>query len=312
MNEPVWGGRGVVSRAYLSYVRRFPAVRGKLRVGRAIADHLGTLAVVGENGARFSLDPGEWITWMVALHGEHGIETRSVRRATALMSSGGGVVVDVGAAWGLYTCSLGVLPGVNLISVEPTPRNFLRLRANIALNPAVRAQAFAAALGDAPGIMAMGSTVSGNSLTTSAVTAGSVEYHTAVVTPTMLLDSVDIKAIRLLKVDVEGYEMRIFRAWPWKRVRPQHILCEFHEPSIEAAGESVAGMLKFFRELGYVARNVDGERHRRREDSGGELAPVARVRSLDRSFTAARGCGSCRADLIKQRVPWGSYARVLS
>ena len=90
MNEPVWGGRGVVSRAYLSYVRRFPAVRGKLRVGRAIADHLGTLAVVGENGARFSLDPGEWITWMVALHGEHGIETRSVRRATALMRSGRG------------------------------------------------------------------------------------------------------------------------------------------------------------------------------------------------------------------------------
>jgi hypothetical protein len=136
--------------------------------------------------------------------------------------------------------------------------------------------------------MAMGPTVGGNSLTTSAVTAGSVEYHTAVVIPTMLLDSVDIKAIRLLKVDVEGYEMRIFRAWPWERVRPQHILCEFHEPSIEAAGESVAEMLKFFRELGYVARNVDGELHRDGEKILEERTCSCRSSKTTRPFAHGR------------------------
>jgi FkbM family methyltransferase len=265
MTTTAWNGQGLASRAYLSYLRNFPSVRGKLRLGRSIAEHLGSLSMVGENGARFELDPADWISWIIAMYGENGCETRSMRLASKLVS-GGGTVLDVGAAWGIYTCTLGVLPGVRVVSVEPTPRNFIRLQANIARNPGVHASAYAVALGDAPGVLAMGATVHGNSLTMSAVTPQSIEYYAAVVTPTMVLESAGIDKIRLMKIDVEGSEMRVFRAWPWERIQPDHILCEFHAPSIAAAGETVAGMLGFFRERGYVARSVDEKPYKDGED----------------------------------------------
>ena len=48
--------------------------------------------------------------------------------------AGGGTLLDIGAAWGLYTCSLGVLPAVDVVAVEPTARSFERLVRNVRLS----------------------------------------------------------------------------------------------------------------------------------------------------------------------------------
>ena len=108
----------------------------------------------------------------------------------------------------------------------------------------------------------MGLTVDGNRLTMSAIMCHSIGHYAAMVTPTMLLASAEVDHIRLMKIDVEGYEMRIFRAWPWDRIRPDHILAEFNLSAIAAAGENIEAMLKFFAERGYTARCVDEKPYR--------------------------------------------------
>jgi FkbM family methyltransferase len=246
----MWAGGDAASRAYLTYLRRFPDVRGKLRAGRALARRLSCLRIVGENGARFELDPADWISWLIAREGAY--ETASLTRASALMARGG-VLLDIGAAWGLYSCTLGVLPGVEVIAVEPTARSFERLVRNAAIN-GVRGRFVNAALGASARLVAMGIDVAGNDLTARVVDAGGDRFVSAV-TPADLLSSLKPAAIRLLKIDVEGYEWPILDAFPWSDFAPDWLMVELYEKYLADRGMTRAGALQFLADRGYEPRD---------------------------------------------------------
>jgi len=263
----MWPGTDLASRAYLSYLRDLPAVRGKLRVGLAIAARLSSLGIRGENGARFELEPSDWISWVIAREG--GYERDSLRLSSELLR-GGGQVLDIGAAWGLYTCTLGVLPGVEVVSVEPTPRNFARLERNLALNPGVRARLYAVALASEAALVGMARAEGGNALT-ARVTAGPSEFHVPAITPRQLVEHAGLTRIKLMKIDVDGTDMAVARAFPWDRVRPEHVLFEIWEPYLREAGESIESVLGYFSGLGYRARRPDGSPYTGGQTPGHDL-----------------------------------------
>jgi FkbM family methyltransferase len=244
----MWAGSDLVSRAYLSYLRGMPSVPGKLRLGRAISNRLPSLGIIGDNGARFELDPTDWISWLIARDGAY--EPRTLQIAAGLLSSGG-TLLDIGAAWGLYTCSLGVLPGVDVIAIEPTARSFERLVGNVALN-GVRATLVNAALGPSMGLVAMGVDVAGNDLTARVSDAG--DRFVASVTPTAVLQAAGAKKIRLLKIDVEGYEWPILEAYPWGALSPDWLIVELHDKYLAARGMKRADAHRFLADRGYAPR----------------------------------------------------------
>ena len=244
----MWAGTDFRSRAYLSYLRDLPQVRGKLRIGRAIADRLPSLGIVGENGVRFDLDPKDWISWLIAREGAY--EPNTLRLASKLIS-GGGTLLDIGAAWGLYTCTLGVLPGVDVIAIEPTARSFERLARNVARN-GVRAKLVNAALGPSMGLVSMGIDVYGNDLTARVSDQG--DRFVASVTPASVLQTVGAKHIRLLKIDVEGYEWPILEAYPWGELSPDWLIVELYDKYLAERGMTRNDAVRFLADRGYDAR----------------------------------------------------------
>jgi len=248
--QTVWPGTNLISRAYLAWVRRAPSIRGKLGIARAISHRMPVLCIEGENGARFEVDPADWISWVIARDGSY--EPKTLSLASKLIASGG-TLLDIGAAWGLYTCCLGVLPGVDVVAVEPTARSFERLTHNVALNR-VRAKLVNAALGPISSLVPMAIDQSGNDLTARVTRTG--DRFVATVTPRQALEAAGVTKIRLLKIDVEGYEWPILEAYPWKELAPDWLIVELHDKYLTELGIKREEALGFFTDRGYRPREA--------------------------------------------------------
>ena len=80
----------------------------------------------------FKLDPNDWITRIMIEQG--GYETASIELAKKIVNTGG-VFIDVGANFGLYSCMLGFKNDrLQICCVEPNYQVLQRLTGNIKLN----------------------------------------------------------------------------------------------------------------------------------------------------------------------------------
>lgn len=94
--------------------------------------------------ATITINCSDYIGWSIFTTGSY--EPKTLALAERLMS-GGGTFVDIGANFGLYTCCLGVLPGVECFAIEPAARAFTALQDNIYLNPSIHTHLYNVALG---------------------------------------------------------------------------------------------------------------------------------------------------------------------
>lgn len=246
-----WPGTDIPSRALLAWMREFPDAFGRDRIAWAATRHMDAIRVVGENGAKFELDPTDHISREIARHGSY--EAATIRRATAIMREKAGTLLDIGAAWGLYTCSLGVLPGVDVIAVEPTARSFVRLARNAALN-GVAAKLFNVAMGPEPQLVPMGNEVAGSDLTARIRPGG--DRFVSAVEPIRVLDAAGCERPRLLKIDVEGSDMPILAAYPWDTRAPDWLIVELFPPYLSEYGITIADVVTFLRSHGYEHRET--------------------------------------------------------
>ncbi|MGZ5156913.1 MAG: FkbM family methyltransferase [Caldimonas sp.] len=126
-----------------------------------------------------------------------------------------GVVVEVGANIGTHTVPLAkALASQNrrLVAFEPQPVIFQNLCANLALNALQNVVAWPNACSDEPGVVYFSRPdyFSGGNFGGVSMASEASEDKTAV--PCVTLDSVvGDSAISLLKVDVEGFELRVLR-----------------------------------------------------------------------------------------------------
>jgi hypothetical protein len=133
-----WEGTTAAARVFLYYIRHIPDHPLKLRIARRVNDRWFARAVpvVAPNGARVVVDFQDWMGRQIASHPSY--EPATLFLAAELLSKGG-VLFDVGACFGLFTCFLRVLPGVRCVAIEPAAESFLALRRNVSANPGVRA-----------------------------------------------------------------------------------------------------------------------------------------------------------------------------
>jgi FkbM family methyltransferase len=172
--------------------------------------------------------------------------------------------VDVGANWGYFTLLAAGLVGPRgrVLSLEPDPRLYARLTANLQRNDLGHVTACPVAAADQAGTLRLAGfdEQAGNwglsrlteqpAATTFAVRSCPVDA---------LLDELGIGEVELLKMDIEGAEdlaLRGMRAG-LDRQRYRRILLEVHPTLLADRGLGVAAVLEPLQAAGYRAWRID-------------------------------------------------------
>lgn len=235
--------------------------RGKYRLLDIFAPNEGVRSA-RVFGLQFQLDLSDWIQRKIYLGTYEPQETRLV---TAFLQPGM-TVVDIGANVGYYTALAAskVGPKGRIFAIEPDVRAFAQLNALIANNH-LPARAFNVGLGEKNGEEHLyGSPDSKNNTPTMIKNGGFAPKAT--VTTRKLDDCLaewQVSHVNLLKIDVEGWEPRVFEGASHALAsgRIDAVLCEFNDFWLRAGGSSPEALWKMLKAVGFhPTRDVDVNR----------------------------------------------------
>lgn len=254
----VWGGDSIGARLLLAYWRRFPAHKGKQRLSRWIIKWMfrNEFRVRTAWGSRIMIDPNDYIGNRIGFTG--GYEPKSVALAARIMAKGG-VFVDLGCNFGLYSMVAGAAPGVECVAIDASFAALNKFANNLKLNPGVHATIVASAVSSERALNWF-ATPEHNNLGATRIT----EKRTNGDAQGFWMAGTDLESIlrqtvtgrvRLLKADLEGFELTVFRNFDFDgRFRPENILVECDPTCFKNAREC----FEYLKQKGYVARNIEG------------------------------------------------------
>jgi FkbM family methyltransferase len=214
------------------------------------------------DGARIAVDLRTPHGWRLFAYGFCEPAARTMRS----LLRPGDVVIDGGANIGLYAAlaAARVGPHGQVVACEPSPATMTLLRANIERNRFDWVELREVALADAPGRLAMHMFEPGSGYTSFAP-AHTVEGDRVDVEVTTLDDlaaTLD-RAVSLVKLDIEGAELRALRGATvmLRDLRPDFLI-ELEPQHLERQGCSVAEVQDLFEDVGYAAYTL-GDRPER-------------------------------------------------
>jgi FkbM family methyltransferase len=229
---------------------------------------LGKVAKVNRNGFNWELDLSEGIDFSLWVT---GIFERTTLEAYSAWIRDGAVVLDVGANIGAHTLPLARLAGASgkVFAFEPTIFAYEKLKKNISLNQqlAKRITCIQAMLTDSEGLNEAPTRLYASwPLTQESelhrLHGGKLkEIGTArVTTLDQLLDELEVGKIDFIKVDIDGYESRMFRGAEntLKRWKPI-ILMELAPYVLKEASTSAEELIKIVANYGYSFYLLDGK-----------------------------------------------------
>jgi FkbM family methyltransferase len=186
------------------------------------------------------------------------VEAREVEALRSLVPAGS-AVVDVGANIGFFTMRFAewVGPSGRVFAIEPESANFASLAARVKSHGfAERVALVKAAAMDSAGEAHLWINPDNPADHRIADSGASVEA----VKIDQLLESHPGMKVSLIKVDVQGAELRALRgaASTLERMRPA-LLVEFHEPSLVAAGTTPRELLAYLTGFGYAPSVLAGD-----------------------------------------------------
>jgi FkbM family methyltransferase len=201
-------GRGRRSRVYLVF--SWP-------LGSGISERYE----VGTVGGRMLVDPQTLLGRVLAVSGEWEPHITAAFRGRL---TAGDVCVDVGAHIGYYTllASSAVGRSGHVYALEPSSRVYRTLSSNLALNASANVTAFNLAAGEttgsgvlyeAPGPSPLTSSLSPRMLDAphGARAEDFVATEVQVVAVDDIVPAEDFRRVRMVKIDVEGYEIEVLR-----------------------------------------------------------------------------------------------------
>ena len=239
----------MIGRA-IALIRPF-RFRGKYRLLNLVTPNEG-IRNARVFGLLFELDLGDWIQRSIYLGTFEPLETRLV----AGFLAPGMTVIDVGANVGYYTALAASRVGSKgrIFAIEPGARAFARLESLIAKNH-LPARAFNIGLGEKSGEEHLYQSPDSRNDTPTMIAHGGFA-PTATVQIRRLDDCLDewqVTHVDLLKIDVEGWEPRVFegasRALTSGRIDAS--LCEFNDFWLRAAGSSAQALWKMLMAFGF-------------------------------------------------------------
>ena len=203
------------------------------------------------HGKRLRIDLRDTVvSTLLYLEGEYESEVQRLMQAIGLE---GGVCTDIGAHIGSHTLEMSRLVGPRgrVFAFEPQSRNFELLEKNVRLNGASNVIARHAAVGDRQGVcrLAVNAVNHGDHRVS---TSGDGAEEVPMLTIDSALREVEDGAVRLIKIDVQGYETYVVRGLrETLRRNPEAVLfIEIFPEGLHAAGSSAAELVGELRDLG--------------------------------------------------------------
>lgn len=258
-----WAGHGVLAKIFVGYARSYnhPV---KLRIIFAIAQLFFSRGVPMRHitGASIFAMPTDFIGWSIIKTGSY--EPRTIALMHSLISNGG-TFVDVGANFGLLSSVAVTIEGVSVISIEAHSGNFERLRQT--RRASVHSEnwmLFNCAISNNRDFVEIEEYRVGNSgmhrVAASNSKTSSNSFRVACRTLSELIDAEDLAEIKVLKIDVEGYEFQVLQGLSFdKSPRPKNIILEFTDYG-SRFGYSRKDVYDHLIAAGYELRDISGAR----------------------------------------------------
>jgi FkbM family methyltransferase len=182
----------------------------------------------------------------------HGIEELGAFRRLAPDHH---LLLDIGAAEGIYAAAFCALTGRRACAFEPSPEMFGRLERICHINPTLSIAPFKLALGAGVGQRSVQQYTDGQF---SGVGAPATGHTMAVSTLDIFLDSHDL-APDFAKIDVEGMEFEVLRGGERAFRGPiRTIVLEVHYHALAQLGETTAGLQRLLEDYGFALEDLAG------------------------------------------------------
>ncbi len=246
------------------YLRRSPIDRGRWRIkaralpaARRALPGRGRRRVTTRRGFPLAVDLDDWGGQYVYLTGEY--EEPTARVIEALLAPGD-TAVDVGANFGYFTvlAARAVGPEGRVIAFEPLPAMRRELEENVALNRIANCRVRAEAVSDRAGTARLFEGPAGNpglsSLRALADSGPALEVGTVTLDGALPAD----ESVALVKIDVEGAELKVLRGMAGlvERRRPDVVL-EVTDRFLREMGDSAEALFRLTRDWGYRIYRID-------------------------------------------------------
>jgi FkbM family methyltransferase len=203
-------------------------------------------------GTIFNLNANDWITRTMLKSG--GYEDLSIKLAKDLLQDGG-LFVDVGANFGLYTCILSENKSVTVYAVEPNYMIIPALVNNIKINNRSNVRVLNTALSDGFKLLTLDLPVNNNLGRASFKKDNGQSFSILSCSLNYLFESYSWNTIDLLKIDIEGNEFDVVKNFSFETFPVKNILLEFSDMGSLSFDE----MQHFFADKGFETRDVHGQ-----------------------------------------------------
>jgi FkbM family methyltransferase len=249
----------------LSFYRallRLPAFKGKSRlIGLFRTAFFSPQTARLGDGIVLDLDPMEWTQSDILRDG--GIEPLTTELYRKLLRQGD-TYVDVGAHIGFHTLVARTHVGETgrVIAVEPQPYNCHKILTNWRANEFENLVLYIAAVGEGNGTVVLHSQNPTDTTRLSLSLEPVNDRPQVFQVPMMRLDHIlqvqEIRHVRLMKIDVEGYELETLNGLGACSEMVENIILEVLETS-NTLSEKSEMLVETLRKLGYSLKSVDGK-----------------------------------------------------
>ena len=248
---------------YAVYEARFPIQRGKYQLAQVLSRVFG-LAPFEVDGFKIELNPIAAIDRALILGLTHDdVVSQEIAKIPA-----GKAYVDVGANIGYFVLEAGKR-GIPVFAFEPSPREVVRMKRNVALNSFQNINIFESGISNTTEKrdlkLGMEYNPGQNSVLDVSKSVDSVSCTFAPLSNFLTPD--EIKNIGLIKIDVEGFEYEVLQGMA--DVSPLlscPIVVEITPSFLAKAGHSAKDIYELFATFGYIGRSGLDESSRRYDE----------------------------------------------
>jgi FkbM family methyltransferase len=224
------------------------------RISLAILRRLHPQVVLSVGNEQIALDLRDQVIGSILyMAGQYETELQRVMRAIDL---NGSVCLDIGANIGLHTILMSRQAGTSgsVFAFEPEAHNFLLLTRNVALNKATNVFLSRCAIGEKEGTcsLVLHPTNYGDHRISDVLAFATNVQDVPITTVDAALMDIPEGRVRLVKIDVQGYELKVLRGMKTTLCRnPDAIMMiEVFPEGLKAAGTSASELVENLRSLG--------------------------------------------------------------